>query len=86
MGGEDGEKEAGAKALEAGKPVGKEVSDGGRTSSVLGEKSRARCTGCVGCGGCLGQGYKQEKMYFAATRKSRREVRVGGHCGAVAIA
>lgn len=37
-----------------------------------------RCTGCVGCGGCLGEGYKQEKMYFAATRKSRREVRVGG--------
>lgn len=25
-------------------------------------------------------------MHFAATRKSRREVRVGGQCGAVAVA
>lgn len=29
-------------------------------------------------GGCLGEGYKQEKMYFTAIRKSRRGVRVGG--------
>lgn len=40
----------------------------------------------MGSGVCLCEGYKQEKKYFTAVRKSRREVRVGGQCGAVAIA